>query len=103
MSDSGARPWFRPKTFGMGMTPATWQGWAAVLVFVALLVATMLLADPATLKPRHDAAFFVQTRTALGLTAIHLPRSALFGIMAAEIVAFFLFCRLMSASVRPLD
>lgn len=25
--------WFRPKRFGFGATPVTWQGWVATLVF----------------------------------------------------------------------
>jgi len=102
MSERGARPWFRPKTFGIGMTPATWQGWVALLVFVALLLGTTLLADPDTLKPRNTAVF-IQTKAVLGLTAIHLPRLAMFGIMAAEVAAFLLFCRWASAPMKPLD
>jgi hypothetical protein len=102
MSSSGVRPWFRPNRSGIGMTPATWQGWLALLVFVVLLVGTTLLADPDTLRPRNATAF-IQTRTALGLTAIHLPRAALFGILAAEVASFFLFCRWMGAPARPLD
>ncbi|THD51749.1 hypothetical protein [Phenylobacterium sp.] len=100
--DSHFRPWFRPKTFGPGMTPATWQGWVAVLVFIALLIGTTLLADPATIKPR-DTETFIHTKAALGLSAVRLSRLALFGLLAAEIAAFVLFCRRMGAPVRPLD
>jgi hypothetical protein len=38
--------WFRPKDYGYGATPATWQGWAItiatmiVVVIVSLLVPT---------------------------------------------------------------
>lgn len=37
--------WFRPKTYGYGATPSSWQGWLAVAVFVALelLLAGVLL------------------------------------------------------------
>ncbi|MBO9713061.1 hypothetical protein [Sphingomonas sp.] len=33
-----ARPgyWFRPKLFGWGAVPVTWQGWASVAAMVAL-------------------------------------------------------------------
>jgi hypothetical protein len=103
MSDDGVyRPWFRPKTFGIGMTPATWQGWIATLVFIALFVGTTLLADPGTVKPR-GAMTFIHTKAALGLGAIHLPPPAMFGVLAVEVVVFLLFCRRMSAPVRPLD
>ena len=30
------RSWFRPKAFGYGATPTTWQGWLAVAAFLAL-------------------------------------------------------------------
>ena len=28
--------WFRPKTFGWGLVPITWQGWVYTLVWAAL-------------------------------------------------------------------
>ena len=30
--------WFRAKRYGLGWTPCTWQGWAAMLAFVLLLI-----------------------------------------------------------------
>ena len=34
--------WFRPKRWGYGAVPVTWQGWAAIDVYAAvLLVATL--------------------------------------------------------------
>jgi len=35
--------WFRPKRYGYGATPNTWQGWLVTLGFVALLAAIMSL------------------------------------------------------------
>jgi hypothetical protein len=32
------RPWFRPKRYGLGFTPSSWQGWVATGVYVAVLV-----------------------------------------------------------------
>jgi hypothetical protein len=29
--------WFRPKRFGLGAVPVTWQGWAAIFAFGALV------------------------------------------------------------------
>lgn len=29
--------WFRPKKFGFGAVPVTWQGWAATMAFGALV------------------------------------------------------------------
>jgi hypothetical protein len=31
--------WFRPKRYGYGATPVTWQGWALILGVVAAMVA----------------------------------------------------------------
>lgn len=39
-----SRPWFKPKTFGIGVTPASWEGWAATAAFCALAVIDRLLA-----------------------------------------------------------
>ena len=34
--------WFRPKRYGYGATPVTWQGWALTLATVAVIVAATL-------------------------------------------------------------
>jgi len=34
--------WFRPKRYGYGATPTTWQGWALILGVVAAMVAVSL-------------------------------------------------------------
>lgn len=41
-----ARPgyWFRPKLFGYGVVPVTWQGWAATFAVVALAMPIARLA-----------------------------------------------------------
>ena len=41
-----ARYWFKPKRFGYGATPATWQGWA-LSVAAVVLAAGVVLAAPA--------------------------------------------------------
>ena len=42
-----ARPgyWFRPKLFGWGAVPVTWQGWAATLLLIALGVPIAYLGE----------------------------------------------------------
>ncbi|MFA6123135.1 hypothetical protein [Sphingomonas sp.] len=35
--------WFVPHMFGFGVTPVTWQGWVATIVFTGLLSADILL------------------------------------------------------------
>ncbi len=39
--------WFRPKAYGYGVTPSTWEGWVVVAVYILVIFAsTLLLADP---------------------------------------------------------
>jgi len=33
-----AGPWFRPKRSGLGLTPSSWQGWLATVLYVGALV-----------------------------------------------------------------
>ena len=43
------RPWFRPRRYGLGSTPASWQGWVltgAYVVVVAVLGATLAASQP---------------------------------------------------------
>ena len=35
--------WFRPKRYGYGATPTTWQGWAVTLGTVAAMVVVSVL------------------------------------------------------------
>ena len=35
--------WFKPKTYGYGATPVTWEGWAVVGIYVAVVTAVSLL------------------------------------------------------------
>ena len=30
--------WFRPKKYGYGMEPCSWEGWVAILVFTGLIL-----------------------------------------------------------------
>jgi hypothetical protein len=41
--------WFKPKRYGYGATPATWQGWAVIGAGMAIIVAAclLILSDPA--------------------------------------------------------
>ena len=31
-------PWFKAKQYGWGWTPATWQGWAILVLYVLLII-----------------------------------------------------------------
>ena len=57
--------WFKPKRYGYGATPTTWQGWALTLGTVAAMVAVSLYLQ---LNERHDWALAV----VLGFDALAL-------------------------------
>ncbi len=35
--------WFKPKTYGYGVTPSTWEGWATVAAYILAVAASMSL------------------------------------------------------------
>lgn len=37
--------WFAPKAYGIGATPATWQGWALTAGFCVIIIALAALID----------------------------------------------------------
>lgn len=41
------RGWFGPKTFGWGISPASWEGWAATAAMVLAMVGAGLIINPA--------------------------------------------------------
>jgi len=47
--EGGAAFWFKPRRYGHGATPSTWQGWAAIIAFpvvVALVALALIWALP---------------------------------------------------------
>jgi len=38
LKDNKEGYWFKKKLYGWGWTPATWQGWLTILIYVVLLV-----------------------------------------------------------------
>lgn len=40
--------WFKPKTYGIGITPANWKGWAAIgaLGLVIVILAAVMILPP---------------------------------------------------------
>ncbi|MFA5131898.1 MAG: hypothetical protein WC444_01065 [Candidatus Paceibacterota bacterium] len=45
LKDNPKKLWFKRKLYGWGWTPATWQGWLAIFVYVELLVGLSLIVD----------------------------------------------------------
>lgn len=36
--NTGEKYWFKRKKYGYGWTPATWQGWAVITLYIAIAV-----------------------------------------------------------------
>ena len=64
--------WFKPKRYGYGATPVTWQGWVLVLGIVAVMVVVSLYL-------RRTEPFY------WGLTAM-------FGFDAIALIALAIVC-----------
>ena len=45
LKDNPEGYWFKRKLYGWGWTPATWQGWLVVALFVAYLVWNAMVLD----------------------------------------------------------
>jgi len=72
LKDNPEGYWFKAKLYGWGWTPATWQGWLVLVVYVTLIVADFARIE-ATSQSENDTLF------------IFLPRMALFTILLVYI------------------
>jgi hypothetical protein len=62
------RYWFPAKRYGWGWgPPATWEGWAALAVFVGLVVAGAFLFPPNRVLPRYLGYVLVLAIALIGL------------------------------------
>jgi hypothetical protein len=52
--------WFRPKQYGYGATPTTWQGWAMTIVATLVVIAaTAWLTTLTAIDPRFWVAVLI--------------------------------------------
>jgi len=52
--------WFKRKRYGYGLVPATWQGWAVLVVYVeSLIILSLLLLDNEEVSSANLASFFL--------------------------------------------
>jgi len=63
--------WFKAKWYGWGWTPATWQGWLIVFLYVALVFAFSSTIDDDS-SVREVAATFVFPITLLTIALIRV-------------------------------
>ena len=96
------RPWFRPKVFGLGWTPISWQGWAATPVFVLVVAATQVILPE---RPHALAAFpwLAGLRHDLGVPQAGLGVEVTIAALLVEIAVFLAVAWWTSRPTRPLD
>ena len=70
------RYWFKPKVFGYGASPTTWEGWAVVLGYCAL-VALMTLAVLIAAEPGKVSASAQWTMWIAWLVVVGVATAAL--------------------------
>ena len=58
--------WFKPKTFGYGATPTTWEGWALVAVYILVLVAGIVAM---TLR-KESFATYIASLAVIGVATV---------------------------------
>lgn len=67
MSRSQSRPWFAAKRYGYGSgLPVAWQGWALLVAFLALFLASAVLLN----GPVRWAALFVLVIGVFAIAAV---------------------------------
>src|SRR3989344_8943214 len=55
LKDNPNRYWFRARLYGWGWTPATWQGWLILLIYIVAVVLFALTIDENS--PPQEAVF----------------------------------------------
>lgn len=59
LKDNPNKYWFKRKIYGWGWTPATWQGWLTLLLFLGAIIINTLGIDKTT--PEGLKTFIVET------------------------------------------
>lgn len=44
-NDGSVKYWFRPKSYGYGLVPISWEGWLATLIFILILLVSVYIND----------------------------------------------------------
>ncbi|THD77153.1 MAG: hypothetical protein E7812_14460 [Phenylobacterium sp.] len=86
------RFWFRPRTFGIGATPVTWEGWLVTLAFVVLITVTVSYGAPWGQGPRAVLAY-LHTRHNVGFHDIWPQHAPVVMAVVVEIAGFIALVR----------
>ncbi len=65
LKDNPKGYWFKRKLYGWGWTPAKWQGWATLLVFIALLTLNTIRFDVNKYQTETGVVYFILETLAL--------------------------------------
>lgn len=71
IKDNPQHLWFKRKLYGWGWTPATWQGWLVVLVYVAAVFFFALTIDKNS-PPKEIVFTFILPILILTLTLLRI-------------------------------
>jgi hypothetical protein len=97
MANGGA--WFKPKSMGFGVTPITWQGWLATLVFVVVFATTLSYLAPAQAGVKH----LLQIDRAPLLRDLRPNSAEVIAAVAVEMFVFLWLARFKTAEPRAGD
>jgi hypothetical protein len=62
INDNPNRYWFKRKIYGWGWTPATWEGWLTLAVFISLIFLNAVRLDAVTASADYTVGpFLIQT------------------------------------------
>lgn len=69
--NAAGRPmWFRAKSYGYGWTPATWQGWIVMLVYLLVVLTGALTINTKAKDALHGVGIFLAIDLAATTTLI---------------------------------
>lgn len=71
LKDNPQGHWFKPKLYGWGWTPARWQGWLVILVYVVLVFLFSLTINENS-SPREVVFTFILPIVLLTATLIRI-------------------------------
>lgn len=70
LKNNPERYWFKAKLYGWGWTPARWQGWLSILIFIILLVLNFNRIDSASHSGSDTLINFIPQTVVLALILI---------------------------------
>ena len=69
--------WFRPKSYGYGIIPISWEGWLTSLIFILLIVSFGYIHNLFPLRQIKiwDPIWFILEMSVISILLIHLMKN----------------------------